>query len=231
LIRNPQRTVLVSPTTTREIKMTTHNPRTLTALALSAIGLVLTSCSSASTGAAAPSTHPDSSPITSSTVVVATSAAAPVVATSAAALPASSTAAPSSAASAVAATAAVACVLVTEAEISRALGADPGPGRRFASHGSSQCQYGTYQTTYALVNVTPTRGRAGYDRLHDDSNHHVASIDGVGDRAMEVSGPGTAGIYFNKGDALVVIVVVIHGAATPPESQALALAKLAASRI
>jgi len=127
-------------------------------------------------------------------------------------------------------------VLVNEKEVSAALGADPGPGSRFSSHGSSQCQYGTYQTRFVLVNFTPTRGRAGYDLLHDGARLrtaglHAVDIAGVGDRALEISGPGTAGVYFNKGDSLVVISVLFHAGSTSPGTQAVALAKIAAGRL
>ena len=125
-----------------------------------------------------------------------------------------------------------ACDLVTEAEISTALGTDPGHGSAFTSHGSSQCQYGSYQTKFVLVNLTPTRGRAGYDLMsHNSRLQHATALSGLADRALEIAAPGTAGIYFNKGDALVVVTVVIHAAGSPPASQALALAKIAANRL
>jgi hypothetical protein len=128
-----------------------------------------------------------------------------------------------------------ACGLVTEQDATTALGKDPGPGSSFSSHGSSQCQYGTYQSQFLLVNFTPSQGRAGYDLVHSHQqpgqNVSVVDIAGVGDRAFEVSGPNTAGIYANKGDALVVVTITIQGATSPPKGPVLALAKLAAGRL
>jgi hypothetical protein len=127
-----------------------------------------------------------------------------------------------------------ACALVTEQEVRAALGTDPGPGRAFTSHGASQCQYGTYQTAFVLVNLTPSQGRAAYDLMHNTSLGHavvVADVGGLGDRAFEISGPNTASVYFDKGDALVLVMVEIRIATAPPKGQALALAMTAANRI
>jgi hypothetical protein len=130
---------------------------------------------------------------------------------------------------------ATACALVTEQDVTTELGADPGPGSKFNSHGSSQCQYGSYQTRFVLVNLIPAQARAGYDTVRNNRNRpatvHVVDVAGVGDRAFEVSGPHTAGIYFNKGDALIVVTVEILTITAPPTGQTLALAKTAASRV
>ena len=40
----------------------------------------------------------------------------------------------------------------------------------------------------------------------------VADVAGGGDRAFEISGTKTVSIYFNKGDALVLVTVEIHTA-------------------
>lgn len=127
-----------------------------------------------------------------------------------------------------------ACELVTEQEVGTALGTDPGVGSPFTSHGASQCQYGTYQTAFVLVNLTPAQGTAAYDMMHGKTaGNGVAVVDvaGVGDRAFEISGPSTDSIYFDKGDALVLVTVTIHTATSPPKDQALALARAAAGRI
>jgi hypothetical protein len=130
--------------------------------------------------------------------------------------------------------AADACALVTEHEVGAAIGADPGAGKAFASHGSSQCQYGSYQSGFVLVNLTPSRGRAGYDLMHNNpklgQTINVADIAGIGDRAFEVTGPNSASIYFDKGDALILVTVEIPTATAAPKSQALALAKAAVGR-
>jgi hypothetical protein len=125
-----------------------------------------------------------------------------------------------------------ACSLVTEKDAETALGKDPGPGSKFTSHVSSQCQYGNYASGLVLVNLTPTRGRAAYDLMHDNPKvGHVVDADGFGDRAFEVSGPNTASIFFDKGDALVLVMVELRSAASPPMRQARALAKTAADRV
>ena len=103
------------------------------------------------------------------------------------------------------------------------------------SHGSSQCQHGTYQTAFVLVNLTPSQGKAAYDLMHSNPNlgHAVvvADVAGLGDRAFELSGPNTASVYFDKGDVLVLVMVEIRTATSPPQGQALALAKTAANRV
>jgi Protein of unknown function (DUF3558) len=125
-----------------------------------------------------------------------------------------------------------ACALVSRQEVKDAMGADPGAGKSYSSHGSSQCQYGSYQKGLVLVNLTPTRGKAGYDMMHSNPKlTHVANVPGVGDRAFEVSGPNTAGIYFDKGDALVVVMISSMAATSPPKAEVLALAKVAADRV
>jgi hypothetical protein len=125
-----------------------------------------------------------------------------------------------------------ACALVTQQEAGTALGKDPGPGSKFSSHGSSQCQYGNYATGLVLVNLTPTRGKAAYDLMRGNPKvGHAVDVQGLGDRAFEISGPNTASIYFDKGDALVLVMVEIRSATSPPMGQARALAKSAADRI
>lgn len=119
-------------------------------------------------------------------------------------------------------------------EVRHAIGANPGAGQPFTSHGSSQCQFGSYQSGLVLANLTPTRGIAGYDLVHYNpkvsQSMHVVDITGVGDRAFETTAPHTASIYFDKGDALLLVMVETQTLA-PPVAQVLALAKSAAGRI
>ena len=200
--------------------MTTHYSRSIAAAAIGLAGcLLLAACgSTTSTRAAPPATNPTSS-ATSSSPAAADSTTAPVGGNASAA-PVGGTSA---------------CALVTEPDATTALGKDPGAGSKFSSHGSTQCQYGSYQTAFLLVNLTPSQGRAGYDNVHNNpklgQNVRVIDITGVGDRAFEISGPNTAGIYFTKGDALVVVSVSMQTATSPPKVAALALAKIAASRL
>jgi hypothetical protein len=165
---------------------------------------------------------------------------APAVQTTAGATPATSVA-PADPASTEATPAAApttgtaACALVTEQEVGTVLGTNPGAGSAFSSHGASQRQYGNYATAFVLVNVTPSQGKAAYDLMHRKSNlgHGlvVADVAWLGDKAFEISGPNTASIYFDKGDVLVLVMVEIRTATSPPQGQALALAKTAAHRV
>jgi hypothetical protein len=127
-----------------------------------------------------------------------------------------------------------ACGLVTEQEVRIAIGANPGAGQPFSSHGSTQCQFGSYQSGFVLVNLTPSHGVAGYDLMHKNPkvspSGHVADLAGVGDRAFEITAPHTASIYFDKGDVLVLVMVETQKVA-PPVAQVLSLAKSAAGRI
>jgi hypothetical protein len=202
--------------------MTDPHRRVLAAAALAMTGCVLLAACGSSTPAAGVPTG------------------APAVQTTAGATPATSVA-PTDPTSTDATPAAdpsaggTACTLVTEQEVGAALGTDPGAGSAITSHGASQCQYGSFQTALVLVNLSPTQGKAAYDLMHSKSNlgHGlvVAEVAGLGDRAFEITGPNTASIYFDKGDALVLVMVEIRTASSPPKAQVLALATTAASRI
>jgi hypothetical protein len=128
-----------------------------------------------------------------------------------------------------------ACSLVTEADIAAVLTVDPGAGRPVSSHGATQCQYGDYQSQFVLVNVTPSQGKASYDHCRNDPHISdggtVADVSGVGDQAFSIASPMTGSIYFTKGDALVLVMVEIFGAASSPMDQVLTLATLAAGRV
>jgi len=145
---------------------------------------------------------------------------------------ASSSAAPSSAAGP---SDTDACTLITEQDVTDTLGSDPGPGTPISNKGASQCQYGSYATQAVLVNVTPSQGKLAFDNFRNDPHTAdagtVVDVDQIGDRAFEVGSHGSAGIFFIKGDVLVVVSVVVLTDATPPMDQAVALAKTAASRI
>ena len=193
----------------------------------------LTGCSSSTSGSGRPDATASPGSSSAATRGPASSPAATTSATTPATTAEPTTAAPTTAAVDVATH--EACGLITEKDVTTALGADPGPGSRFANHGATQCQYGSYQTEFLLVNLTPTQGRAGYDMLRQNrrpgGQTTVADIGGVGDRAFEVSAHNTAGIFFTKGDVLIAVSLTIQRASTPPRASALALAKLAASRL
>lgn len=159
---------------------------------------------------------------------------------SAAAAGAPALAAPTSASAAAVATTpaappagADACALVTEQDAATALGADPGPGTPFTSHGSSQCQYGE-APAFLLVNLNPSGGKAAYaqERAGMGARGQLVDVLDVGDTAFGVFKGPVASVAFNKGDALVVIVLTIGRSSTaPPRDQAIALAKTAAGRM
>lgn len=212
------------------------NPHRHTAAAVAAClaaGLVLTACSKST-----PAAHTASAVQATAATNAASAQATPAAATDA--TPATSVA-PTDPASTYASPAAApaaggtACALVTQREVAAALGTDAGPGSADTSDGASQCQYGTFQSAFVLVNLNPSQGKSFYDHARDNpkvsQSGVVSDVAGVGDRAFEVSGPKSAAIYFNKGDALVLVMVEINTATSPPKAQALALANTAASRI
>ena len=57
------------------------------------------------------------------------------------------------------------------------------------------------------------------------------SVVGVGDQAFGFSAPHTAAIYFDKADALVLVLVENHTASSRLTAQTLTLFKKAASRL
>ena len=121
-----------------------------------------------------------------------------------------------------------ACSLVTEQDATVALGSDPGAGQSVTSHGASQCQYGSFQTSLVLVNITPSEGAAAYDRMRNNpklaSAGSAMDIPGLGDRAFGITGHGTGSIWINKGDSLVLVMVAkpLSPNATPDPVLALA---------
>lgn len=200
--------------------MTDPHRHTVAALAAClAAGLLLIACSKST-----PAAHTTSAAQTTAAATDATSGAATNAASAEARAPAASAAGGN------------ACSLVTEADATTALGADPGPGTGdTGAHDSSQCHYGPYQSKLVLVNITPTQGKLTYDNMRNNAGTaktgSVVDVAGVGDKAFEVDSHGSAGIFFRKGDALVVVSVVFYLAASPPTDQVRDLAKLVAGRI
>ena len=199
--------------------MTATSRRALAAVALAMTGCALLAACSSST----PAAHSSAPAVQTTAGATPTTGVAPTD-------PASTDATPATDPSA----GGTACTLVTEQEVGAVLGKDPGPGSAITSHGASQCQYGTFQTSFVLVNLNPTQGKSFYDHARNDPKVSqagaVADVAGVGDRAFGIFGHGAASIYFNKGDALVLVMVEIRTATSPPRDQALALAKTAANR-
>ena len=186
--------------------------------------LLLAACSSSGTAGRTPAAAPTTRVVVAATPPPSTAS----VTVAPASQPAASQAASSSRAVPTLGAGKTACVLISEQAVTTVLGSDPGHGSAFSSRGSSQCQYGSYQKALVLVNITPGAGRAAYENFHQSPQlHGKADVPGVGDSAFEVGGPHTAGIYFFKNDAIVVVMVMMTTSAAP-KAQVLALAKLAA---
>lgn len=177
-----------------------------------AAGLLLAGCTTSPTNA--------NTPLTGSNANATSSSPAAPTSTTATAVGASSPGAPAGT---------NACALVSEQEAGAALGTDPGAGQAVTSHGASSCMYGT-SPMIVTVNLVPTGGKAAYDHLHATAGQLV-NIPGVGDAAFGTFHGPAAGIDFYKGDIFVAVVLVTGQASAPPKDQAIALAKMAASRI
>jgi hypothetical protein len=131
-------------------------------------------------------------------------------------------------------TAASACTLITEQDVTTAVGVDPGVGTAASRQGDTACTYGGFPKPVLTVNVVPVGGRAGYARFRQDphvvkTGLTVANVSGLGDESFEVSGPHTDAIYFTAGDVLVVIG--LSAPTLPTRGAALALAKVAAGHL
>ena len=120
-----------------------------------------------------------------------------------------------------------ACAIVTEADITSALGFDPGSGTGTTNFGATSCTFGNYPEM-VTVNLAPTATRAGYDRLHvPPTVGTLVELSGLGDAAFGVLNAPVATVEFLRGDAVVAIVIVQDGSM----DKAVALAKVANSRL
>ncbi len=193
--------------------------RILTALGMAGF-LLLAACSSGTSSGAKPATTRGGRSATSSTRVDPTSS-------STTATPASVVVTTSPAPAGVKG----ACSLVTRQEVGTALGADPGPPTKDATHTAVSCLYGTMPSIVS-VDYLPARGKADYERVRAQAPAgRVTDVAGVGDAAFAVSSGRSAQIEFYKGDAFVAVGVLTGRATSPPKDQALALAKIAAARL
>jgi hypothetical protein len=93
------------------------------------------------------------------------------------------------------------CTLVTEADITTALGTDPGPGRSLAAGRYQACAYGT-----AVVVTDRAIDRATFD-TSSAQNPGSQPLAGVGDAAVTATDEnGTAVIAWHAGVELNVLV-------------------------
>jgi hypothetical protein len=126
------------------------------------------------------------------------------------------------------------CSLVTEPEVTTALGADPGLGRQSAPGPKANvCTYGDGLSSNPVLTVVlrPTGGKSALD---DDKRIDSQGVDvsGVGDAAYGVFDGGNATVSFYKGGTYASIGLGSSQiGAFPQKDHAIALAKMAASRI
>lgn len=126
-----------------------------------------------------------------------------------------------------------ACVLVSEADATTALGADPGVGKEDTQNGdfggNSRCSY-TTASGGVQVSASSIAGKALYD-----GNRQPNSVDvpGVGDSAFETPAAGAqeATVYYLKGDTCVSITIETPASTGSPKDRVIALATTAASRL
>lgn len=126
-----------------------------------------------------------------------------------------------------------ACSLVTEAEVTTALGSDPGVGAEVVDGSASSCTFGDYSTAYLSVNLVGVRGKAAFDKTKSgDTSGAMFDIPALGDSAFGSTHGPAASIWFTHGDAMVVIVLVVLSADGASDSKsALEVATLANGRL
>jgi hypothetical protein len=123
------------------------------------------------------------------------------------------------------------CVLLTEADATAALGADPGPGRSNAKAGLGQCDYGGDEGVLIQV-IRHSQGKALFNQLNAKglADGSMTPVDGIGDAAISSSVGVSAMIQFVKGTYFVTILLTPSGdaPALPPATD---LARTVAARI
>ena len=125
------------------------------------------------------------------------------------------------------------CALVTEQEVAKALGGDPGPGAADAGGGNSSCVFGPKPAAVTVL-LAPTLGPGGFNKMRQaTAAMNPTTVAGIGDSAFSVSvGPSVA-VTFVKGNTVVSVSILgTLGPLPPGASQgALTLARLAAGRL
>jgi hypothetical protein len=197
--------------------MTSRCPRIFAAAALTASGLLLTACNGSSSPPSTQAAQPlpnavSHSPVAASTPSAPADTAAPVTTSS----PAAQT------------STANACALITEADATTALGADPGPGEAAPGH----CIYAAGAASMNITIRAIPDGAASFDRLRAATGSHAVDVADVGDAAFGTFQGSISVVNFYKGDTLVAVELAT-GAATTTSSkdQTTTLAKIAASRV
>jgi hypothetical protein len=196
--------------------MSTHCPRIIAAVALTATGLLLTACNSSPSQPTAHAAKPVPSAIRHSP----TAAASPAVPTTTA-VPVSTTSAAAQSSTA------NACALITEHDATTAFGADPGPGEAAPGH----CIYASGASSMNITVRSIPDGAASFDRLRTATGSHAVDVPDVGDGAFGMFEGPIAVVNFYKGDTLVAVELAMTGATTSSQDQTTALAKIAAGQI
>lgn len=124
-------------------------------------------------------------------------------------------------------TANTACSLVTEQDVSTALGVDPGPGTDVVQTGGSAYTFGASPKTVSVH--LSLAGKGVYDQMCAASVDGAAMVElsGIGDAAFGVFKEPVASIGFYRGDSCVSIVIVADGS----QDRVVALAKTADGRL
>jgi hypothetical protein len=194
----------------------TARPRTLAAATLAATGLLLTACNSSPSPPSTQAASPVPNAVSHSPIA----AAAPGT-------PGDSTAPVSTHSSTAQTSGASACALITEADATTALGADPGPGEEAPGH----CIYAAGAASMNITVRSLPDGAASFDRLRTATGSHAVDVPNVGDGAFGTFEGSIAVINFYKGDTLVAVELATGGATTSSKDQTTALAKTAAGRV
>ncbi len=213
-------------------------------------GMISTGCSSTSTTAVPPATTPvttiapvistASSPTTRDTTIETAAATAVTAATTSPTAPAET--APTAPAE-TAPTELDPCSIITEQDVTTALGSDPGSGEPTPEAWGGQCSYDSGTVILnVLIGDAHLGGEAGYDtylagaqqgKSNDTSGRSMFEVlDGIGDGAFVNGGGPMAGAAFYSGDTTVTLTVALGDITLPtPIAQATALMRAGAARL
>ena len=201
-------------------------------------GMISTGCSSTSTTAVPPATtitpviSTASSPTTRDTTIETAAATAVTAATTSPTAPAET-----------APTELDPCSIITEQDVTTALGSDPGSGEPTPEAWGGQCSYDSGTVILnVLIGDAHLGGEAGYDtylagaqqgKSNDTSGRSMFEVlDGIGDGAFVNGGGPIAGAAFYSGDTTVTLTVALGDITLPtPIAQATALMRAGAARL
>lgn len=129
------------------------------------------------------------------------------------------------------------CLLLTEQEVTAALGADPGPGQESPPGvtGVGTCIYGSASFVVRLSVDSSGAGKAVYDGFRTSATAanaaSVVDVPGIGDAAFETpSGASQTTIYLYKSGTFIEITLGT-ATGTPPKDQTTVLATAAVGRV